>query len=227
MILFLICWLVVPNLTYAVAIEPAKIKLEQGQKEVIIPIEIKTGLSEKVSGVQFDINIPTWMTISQMTVGTSAQQAGKMVSFNQINRGIYRTIIAGLNQESIQSGTLVFVHIKFSEGMPQGKEIIKLTNPVIADPEGNSLPCTTFPGEISTTSESNSTSEPDKQTKNTTPPQQGTTIDQKTTSNIRNKPILFIIITLIILFLLTTSVLYFKRQKKEPTLPKKKKPKKK
>lgn len=83
-----------------------------------------------------------------MSVAESAQKANKMVSYNQIKSNTYRTIIAGLNQQSIPEGTLLFVNITIEDKTLMGKHLVKLSNAVLADPEGNSVNCIVLPGEI-------------------------------------------------------------------------------
>lgn len=123
-------------------------KCEQGQKEVILPIDLKTEASERISGIQFDIIIPAGTKITTMSVAESTQKANKMVSYNQIKNQTYRTIIAGLNQQSIPAGTILFVKITIEDNTLSGKQLVKLLNTVLADPEGNSVHCTVLPGEI-------------------------------------------------------------------------------
>lgn len=83
-----------------------------------------------------------------MSVAESTQKANKMVSYNQIKNQTYRTIIAGLNQQSIPEGTILFVKITIEDSTLSGKQLVKLLNTVLADPEGNSVNCTVLPGEI-------------------------------------------------------------------------------
>jgi len=124
------------------------VKCEQGQKEIVLPIDLKVDPSERISGIQFDIIIPVGTKITNMSVAESAQKANKMVSYNQIKNQTYRTIIAGLNQQSIPTGTILFVKIAIEDGTLSGKQLVKLSNTVLADPEGNSVNCTVLPGEI-------------------------------------------------------------------------------
>ncbi len=83
-----------------------------------------------------------------MSVAESAQKANKMVSYNQIKTNTYRTIVAGLNQQTISEGTILFVKISIEDNTLTGKQIVKLLNTVLADPEGNSVNCVVLPGEI-------------------------------------------------------------------------------
>ncbi len=133
---------------YSATLTALKVKSEKGKLELTLPVEFDVEASERVSGIQFDIIIPSGMKITNMLVGSSAQKANKMVSFNQIKRQTYRTIVAGLNQEPIQGGTILLINIAIENQELAGKQLINLENPVLADPEGNSVPCTVIPGEI-------------------------------------------------------------------------------
>ncbi len=137
-----------PYIAYPATLIPLKVKCEQGQKNVRLPIDLKTEPLERVSGIQFDIVIPPGTKITNMSVAESAQKANKMVSFNQIKNQTYRTIVAGLNQQTIPEGTILFVNVSIEDTTLSGKQIIKLLNTVLADPEGKSIPCTVIPGEI-------------------------------------------------------------------------------
>ncbi len=144
----MILGLTIPILAYSATLIPVKVKCETGQKSITLPIDLKTEPSERVSGIQFDINIPPGTKITGMNVGDSARKSNKMVSYNQIKTQTYRTIVAGLNQSPISDGTVLFIHIAIEDTALTGKQIVKLTNIVLADPEGNSVNSKVLPGEI-------------------------------------------------------------------------------
>lgn len=133
---------------YSATLTGVKVKSEKGESEITFPIEFKVESSERVSGIQFDIVIPRGTKITNMIIGSSAQKANKMVSFNQIKSRTYRTIVAGLNQEPILDGTILFVNIAIENQELTGEQLINFENPVLADPEGNSVSCTVIPGKI-------------------------------------------------------------------------------
>jgi len=133
---------------YSATLIGVKVKAEKGKSEITFPIEFKLESSERVSGIQFDIVIPRGTKITNMIIGSSAQKANKMVSFNQIKSRTYRTIVAGLNQEPILDGTILFVNIAIENQELVGEQLINLENPVLADPEGNPISCTVIPGKI-------------------------------------------------------------------------------
>ncbi len=83
-----------------------------------------------------------------MSVTESVQKANKMVSYNQIKTNTYRTIIVGLNQQTVPGGTILLVNISIEDSTLKGKQIVKLLNTVLADPEGNSVNAIVLPGEI-------------------------------------------------------------------------------
>lgn len=147
-LVFLITGFLFPYFAYPATLVPLKVKCEQGQKKVLLPIDLKTESSERISGIQFDIVIPSGTKITSMSLAESTQRSNKMVSYNQIKNQTYRTIIAGLNQQPIPEGTILFVNIAIEDSTLSGKQLVKLLNPVLADPEGNSVNCAVLPGEI-------------------------------------------------------------------------------
>jgi len=94
---------------------------------------------EKVSGVQFDIVMPTGVVVKEVAQGQSAQKANKMATYNMLNASTYRVIVAGLNREILEDGPIALIKFELSEVTTSNKYRIKLSNVVLADPDGNSV----------------------------------------------------------------------------------------
>ncbi|MGC8737211.1 MAG: hypothetical protein ACP5UA_01040 [Candidatus Hydrogenedens sp.] len=180
-----------PLFAYPATLCPLKVKCEQGQRDILLPIDLKIEPSERISGIQFDIIIPAGTKITNMSVAESAKKSNKMVSYNQIKNQTYRTIIAGLNQQSIPEGTILFVSITIEDSTLAGRQLVKLSNTVLADPEGNAVNCNVLPGEI--LFPGNNTSSDSNHSSPASPP-----IEETTSSNAKGIKIILVLIFVLI-----------------------------
>ncbi len=126
---------------YSASLVVGTVNLSGGEKGGKIPVEIKLEEGENVSGVQFDILMPSGVVVKEVERGSSAEKANKMVTFNRISSDTYRVLVAGLNRERIEEGAIVWVKFELTEPPTSGKYRVKLSNVVLADPDGNSVPC--------------------------------------------------------------------------------------
>lgn len=125
------------------------VSVTPNDKLVTLPIEIQVKAGEKVSGVQFDLVMPIEINVEEIQPGESARKANKMCTYNKLNSYTYRVIVAGLNRETFEDGTIVLVKFGITGLYMSGKHRVKLSNVVLADPDGNSVPCVVQPGSIS------------------------------------------------------------------------------
>ncbi|MCX8065518.1 MAG: hypothetical protein N3G21_10155 [Candidatus Hydrogenedentes bacterium] len=149
LILCIFLWVLVVQLdSFSADLIVGSVSLKQGEKIVVLPVDIKVKPGEKVSGVQFDITMPFEFSVKEARLGESAQKANKMCTYNKINSYTCRVIVAGLNRDVLDEGTLVFIKFELTDIPTGGKHRIKLSNVVLADPDGNSVVCVVQPGGI-------------------------------------------------------------------------------
>lgn len=101
-----------------------------------LPILFQPGPGQSVSGLQFEITFdPAQLSIENIVAGAISTQADKMVSFNRLNKGRCRVIIAGFNQNVFAQGALATLHIR--PAVPGLR--IALENPIMSDPRGQAV----------------------------------------------------------------------------------------
>lgn len=103
-----------------------------------IPIILSTGTTG-VAGVQFDFDFPAGLSTSTIIAGASAIAAGKTVSTNVVG-GDLRVIIAGLNQNVMNSGQVAVITMQSAAGLSAGPLTVDLLNVSAVDANGVSIP---------------------------------------------------------------------------------------
>lgn len=136
------------RLGFSASLSVGTVNLSESEKGGKIPVEIKLDQGENVSGVQFDILMPSGVVVKEVERGPSVEKANKMATYNRISSHTYRVIVAGLNREGIEDGPIVLVKFELAEPPKSGKYRVKLSNVVLADPDGNSVPCVVQYGAI-------------------------------------------------------------------------------
>ncbi len=119
---------------------------------VRIAVTLDTEANDAISGIQFDLTFdPAAAALKDITAGPAAEDAQKSVSFNTIEQGRSRVIVAGLNQNLIGQGTLASMHFDIPEHAINGTHPIALDNIVMSDPRGRAVPATATAGAITIT----------------------------------------------------------------------------
>lgn len=131
----------------------ATLSVENGNAETgtqtIINVVLSVDNRESVSAIQFDVNYnPDISSIVSITVGEASLSAQKQVQYNIIFAGQVRVIIAGLNQNSIPSGSIAQISFKICASAPAGSYDISLTRAVLSSPTGSSVPVSVVNGTL-------------------------------------------------------------------------------
>lgn len=103
-----------------------------------------------VSGLQFDIALPTGVSTPTITAGQSTLDAAKTISSNIVS-GSLRLLIAGLNQNIIRSGRLATVNLRLDPNLATGSKPLTSCCVVASDPAGSGVPGTIVSGSIAVT----------------------------------------------------------------------------
>jgi hypothetical protein len=112
---------------------------------VDLPVNFDPGTAA-VSGIQFNVTVPTNASITSVKAGDSSTAAGKSVSSNQHGQ-TWTFLIFGLNQTTDQKGTLLTAKVKLAPGTSAGTFKLPVSGVVYADPNGRPIPAgTSKPG---------------------------------------------------------------------------------
>jgi hypothetical protein len=103
---------------------------------ITVPIEFRPEGAERISGLQFEITFDAKAAAFQsLTAGASATTTAKMLSFNALQPGRYRVIIAGFNQNLVPAGPVALLTLTLSTpGLALGLE-----SPIMSDPDGRAV----------------------------------------------------------------------------------------
>jgi hypothetical protein len=91
-----------------------------------------------VSGIQFDLVLPSSFSVVSVSAGPTATAAGKSVTTSVVN-GQERVLIFGLNQNVIAPGVVALVKLSVAPLTPPRICPIAFINPGASDPAGNGL----------------------------------------------------------------------------------------
>ncbi|MFP4501570.1 MAG: cohesin domain-containing protein [Candidatus Hydrogenedentota bacterium] len=121
-------------------------------ENVRIAVTLDTAANDAISGIQFDLTFdPAAAALEDITAGSAAEDAQKSVSFNTIEQGRCRVIVAGLNQNLIGEGTLALLHFDIPEHAINGTHTITLDSLVMSDPRGRAVSATGTAGTLTIT----------------------------------------------------------------------------
>ncbi len=116
---------------------------------VTVPIFLSPHTGEQVSAIQFDLLFDeTAMSFTTATAGESALAAGKYLSFNILEAGVVRVVIAGLNLDAISEGIIAYLEFTTLTGVSPGIYNLLAEGVRISNPFGLSVSVTTLPGSI-------------------------------------------------------------------------------
>ena len=103
---------------------------------------------DRVSALQFDLVYDADALTVEAKISDVAQASGKEVYTAGQDRGVLRVVIAGMNGEPIAAGSLVLLSVRPAETVKGGAFDLRLSAPVAATPEGDTVPLTTIDGQI-------------------------------------------------------------------------------
>ena len=103
----------------------------------VLEVSFSPRSGESVSGIQFDVPFSDApLAMARAETGPASEEAGKTVSFNQIEAGRYRILVAGINQNVISSGTIARLHIAASPDAAPGRYPAPVAAIIMSDPTG-------------------------------------------------------------------------------------------
>jgi len=117
--------------------------------QVDVPVILTVSSSEDVAGIQLDILFDAdALGAPAVEAGQAALDAGKGVSSSLVSEDRLRLVIAGINQNTMDSGTVATVVFTIPAATPDGTQPLTVDNGLLADPYGNQVAVTTVSGSI-------------------------------------------------------------------------------
>ncbi len=115
-----------------------------------IPVSLEGAPGEAVASLQFDIVFDAEViAVSDASPGTAAAAAGKDALFAPQELGRVRVIVFGLlSQTAIGDGVVADLSLQIDSQAPGGLYPLSLSNVVLSDPQGASVPVSTMTGHL-------------------------------------------------------------------------------
>jgi hypothetical protein len=111
-----------------------------GDTNISAPINLQSQDGAQVAGMNFDLSFDDKrMDVSNVTIGSSASSAGKIISWSRPSSDTLRVIIFGLNQDPIPSGTVANVIFNVLESSAPGTSPLTLSHAAATDPSGGGI----------------------------------------------------------------------------------------
>lgn len=136
----------------------AIVALEDTDVEVGISTSVSLTMSlinepgDTVAGGQVDVVFDSdVMTLMDITTGAAAAAAGKSVSYSELEPGVIRLMVTGMNLNTIGDGELAQLSFMLGGGMPGGDYTIDLDSLVLSDAYGMAVASTADPSVVSVT----------------------------------------------------------------------------
>ncbi|HUW61233.1 MAG TPA: cohesin domain-containing protein [Candidatus Bathyarchaeia archaeon] len=136
----------------------ATVALEDKDVEVGIPTAVSLGMSlingpgDTVAGAQVDVVFDSdVMTLVGITAGAAATSAGKSVSYSELEPGVIRLMVMGMNINTIGDGDLARLSFVLGCRMPSGDYTIDLDGLVLSNPVGMAVASVADPSVLSVT----------------------------------------------------------------------------
>lgn len=111
---------------------------------LVFPVLLTADVREQVAALQFDVAFePESLSIpseGNASPGTAAQAAEKSIHAASTRAGALRVIVAGLNQNIIESGTVAELRFERHQPSQNSADRISLTNVLMSDPTGLEVP---------------------------------------------------------------------------------------
>lgn len=104
---------------------------------VLVPVTF-AAQSTSVSGLQFDVQFDDSAMSLAATIGDPARNTGKNLYIADLAPNKKRVLIIGLNQNSIQDGTIINLFVNVSTNAPSGVYALTLSGVCGTDPSGQS-----------------------------------------------------------------------------------------
>jgi hypothetical protein len=111
-----------------------------GDTNISVPIGLKTRGDTQVAGLNFDLNFDdSRLYVSNVSIGSAASGAEKVISWSKQSSDKVRVIIFGLNQDPISNGTVANVIFSVLVDAAPGTSPLMLSNAAATDPSGNGI----------------------------------------------------------------------------------------
>lgn len=124
-----------------------------GTQGVLLSVDLTTGADENVAALQFDVNYDAdQLTFNEVTTGQVTLDAGKDVTSSTPSTGTIRTIVYGLNQNSIADGTIAIISFDINASASAGEVALSISNAVASDPDADSISLSTVDESITISS---------------------------------------------------------------------------
>ena len=98
-----------------------------------------SSLTNKVSGLQFDIGFDSSALSVVVLSGPAIRSASKDLYGADLGAGLHRILVAGLNQNSLSDGPILTLFVNVLPTASAGTSAITIQNALGADPSGNAV----------------------------------------------------------------------------------------
>ena len=114
-----------------------------GDANISVPVSLNSQDGAQVAGLNFDLSFDdSRLNVSNVTSGSAASGAGKIMSWSQPSSSTLRVIIFGLNQDAIPNGTVANVIFNVLVSAVSGASPLTLSNAAATDPGGSGIQVT-------------------------------------------------------------------------------------
>ncbi|MGA1871177.1 MAG: cohesin domain-containing protein [bacterium] len=120
---------------------------------MLLSVDLMTGAEENVAALQFDVSYDAaQLTFNEVTAGQVTLDAGKDITPSTPSTGTIRTIVYGLNQNSIADGTIAIISFDINASASAGEVALSISNAVASDPDADSISLSTVDESITISS---------------------------------------------------------------------------
>lgn len=141
----LVLFLAMSGLALAAEVEIGDPIIDTENSSLLFPIDLNVVSEENVAGCNMVLAYSQNIALTNVTEGAAATAADKGVTYSSTETGTIRLIIYGMNQNTINSGTIAHLIFAIPEGGDQDVEIT-FSAVVAASPEAQSVPVTHMEG---------------------------------------------------------------------------------
>jgi hypothetical protein len=113
---------------------------DPGDANISVPVRLNSQDGAQVAGLNFDLSFDdSRLNVSNVTIGSEASGAGKVMSWSRPSSNTVRVIIFGLNQDTIPNGPVANVIFNVLVGAAPGTSPLTLSNAAATDPVGSGI----------------------------------------------------------------------------------------
>ena len=136
-------------LANAATLSVEEVEASPGDVNITVDVSLETKSSEQVSDMQFDLAFnDEHLEFVNAEIGPAASAANKTLQSNQLEPGVVRLVISGLNQNAIPDGVVAKTSFALSETAPNEKFVLDAENVILSDPTGLQVFATAVSGGI-------------------------------------------------------------------------------